>query len=67
MVKDFQDFVIVDRQYKQHPEQRSYDLEPMLQYIDERQPVGMQLGAARIAEALAKLGGEGVDRPEAKA
>ena len=49
---------IVDRQYKRHSEQSGYDLEGMLQYIDECQPVKMQLGAERIAEALAKLGGE---------
>jgi len=46
---------IVDRQYKRNSEQRSYDLEEMLRYIDERQPAAMQLGAERIAEALAKL------------
>ena len=49
---------IVGRQYKRHSEQCEHDLEPMLQYIDERQPEGMRLGAERIAEALAKLGGE---------
>ena len=46
---------IVDRQYKRNSEQRSYDLEEMLRYIDERQPAAMQLGAERIAAALAKL------------
>ena len=51
-------WAIVDRQYFDGREQRSYDLEAMLLAIDERQPVGMQLGVARIAEALAALGGE---------
>lgn len=49
---------IVDRQYKRNSEQHGYDLAEMVQYIDECQPVKMQLGAERIAEALAKLGGE---------
>lgn len=49
---------IVGRQFQRHPEQRSYDLEEMLRYIDERQPEGMRLGAERIAEALVSLGGD---------
>lgn len=49
---------IVGRQYFEGPEQNEYDLEGMLVYIDEQQPANMQLGAERIAEALAKLGGE---------
>lgn len=49
---------IVGRDYSEGREQDSYDLEEMLRYIDEQQPVKMQLGPARIAEALAKLGGD---------
>ena len=49
---------IVDRQYKRNSEQHGYDLADMVRYIDECQPVKMQLGADRINEALAKLGGE---------
>ena len=49
---------IVGRQYFEGREQCEYDLEGMLVYIDEQQPAKMQLGAERIAEALAKLGGE---------
>lgn len=49
---------IVGRQYKRNSEQHGYDLADMVKYIDECQPVKMQLGAERIDEALAKLGGE---------
>jgi hypothetical protein len=49
---------IVGRQYFEGAEQSQYDLPGMVQYIDERMPAHMQLGAARISEALAKLGGE---------
>ena len=52
---------IVGREYFTGREQDSYDLEPMLQYIDEQQPAKMQLGPARIADALAKLGGAAGD------
>lgn len=52
---------IVDRQYKRNSEQHHYDLAEMVKYIDECQPVKMQLGADRIDEALAKLGGEAND------
>lgn len=50
---------IVGRQYFEGREQTEFDLEPMFQYIDEQMPKKMQLGADRIAEALAALeGGE---------
>lgn len=48
---------IVGRQYFDGSEQTGYDLEPMLQYIDEQMPKKMQLGAERISERLAALGG----------
>lgn len=49
---------IVDRRYFEGREQTDYDLEGFLKFLDERQPADMQLGAERISEALAKLGGE---------
>lgn len=49
---------IVGRHYFEGREQSGYDLEEMLKAIDECQPVKMQLGADRIAAAVAGLGGE---------
>lgn len=55
------DWEIVGREYKRNSEQQNYDLREMLLAIDEKQPAEMQLGADRIDEALAELGGASND------